>query len=215
MTGPATGTQAQLTGSEVLRPGPLPLLALGGLVGLAWAAGLRGFMAQIAGSESEVTWVGTFAWILLPGVVTGMLLAWAEHLRRTGRGRRRRWLALAPLTFAAVLVPGLIDPATFLAAGVGGGALGVPLMAMAGGYALSGRGRVRARGACALVALSAVPIWALTVPGFGGPGLAVTTPRGSLGRGVLLVLPGGAGPRLRRAAPGSAGRRGCRGPPLG
>jgi hypothetical protein len=52
-------------------------------------------------------------------------------------------------------------------------------MAMAGGYALSGRGRGWVRAICAVVALSAVPVWALTVPAFGGPGLAVTTPRGA------------------------------------
>src|ERR1022692_3601269 len=37
------------------------------LCGLAWAAGLRGFMAQVAGSGSEVEWAGTFALILAPG----------------------------------------------------------------------------------------------------------------------------------------------------
>jgi hypothetical protein len=38
---------------------------------LAWAAGLRGFMAQIAGSASTVDWAGTFGWILLPGTLVG------------------------------------------------------------------------------------------------------------------------------------------------
>lgn len=117
-----------------------PLVALGALFGLAWACGLRGFMAQVAGWDHDVTWLGAFVWILVPGVITGCLFGWAEHLRRAGGRRGWRWLALAPLLFAGVLVPGLFDPGTFLQGGVGGGAIGVPLYAMAGGYALSGRG---------------------------------------------------------------------------
>ena len=36
------------------------LVVLGGLCGLAWAAGLRGFMTQIVQDESSVSWSGTF-----------------------------------------------------------------------------------------------------------------------------------------------------------
>ena len=35
-------------------------------VRMLWAAGLRGFMAQIAGPTSGVDWSGTFGWILVP-----------------------------------------------------------------------------------------------------------------------------------------------------
>jgi len=98
------------------------LLVAGGACGLAWACGLRGFMAQVAGPGSEVTWSGTFGWILLPGTVLGVLLGWSEYLRRTN-GRRRRWLTFSPLLLAAVLLPGITDPAHFLADGIGGGAL--------------------------------------------------------------------------------------------
>ena len=128
--------------------------------------------------ESAVTWSGTFGWILAPGVATGVLLAWAEYLRRTGGRRGWRWLALAPLIFAGVLLPGLLDPATMFEGGVGGGAIGVPLYGMAGGYAISGRGPVVARIGCGVLFLTMIPIWALTVTSFGGPGLAVDTPRG-------------------------------------
>ena len=34
------------------------LVLLGGLLGFTWAAGLRGFMAQVAGDNSEVSWSG-------------------------------------------------------------------------------------------------------------------------------------------------------------
>ena len=157
----------------------LPLLAIGGVCGLAWAAALRGFMAQIAATDSSVTWLGTFGWILLPGVITGVLLAWAEHLRRTGGRRRWRWLALAPLSFASVLLPGLADPGSMFEGGIGGGAIGVPLCAMAGGFALSKRGPVWARIACGVLFLTMIPIWALTVTSFGGPALALDTARGA------------------------------------
>jgi hypothetical protein len=50
---------------------------------------------------------------------------------------------------------------------------------MAGGYALSGRGPLWARIASGVVALSIIPIWALTVTSFAGPGLALDTPRGA------------------------------------
>jgi hypothetical protein len=156
----------------------LSLLSVGAVCGLAWAASLRGFMSQVAGPESEVTWSGTFGWILAPGVATGLLLAWAEYIRRTGGRRGWRWLALAPLTFAGVLLPGLLDPATMFEGGIGGGAIGVPLFGMAGGYAISGRGPVVARIGCGVLFLTMIPIWALTVTSFGGPGLAVDTPRG-------------------------------------
>jgi hypothetical protein len=65
------------------------VLAIGGVCGLAWAAGLRGFMAELAGSGSDVGSYGTFMQILLPGVIAGVLLGWAEQIRRTGR--RRGW----------------------------------------------------------------------------------------------------------------------------
>ncbi|WP_112237668.1 hypothetical protein [Kribbella monticola] len=138
----------------------LRLLVWGGVCGLAWASGFRGFMTQVAGPDSAVSWSGTFGWILLPGVLIGVLLGWAEHIRRTG-GERRRWLTLSPLLFASVLLPGLTDPANFLADGIGGGALALPLFAIAGGYALAGPGRRWVRVACGLFALGPIPGWAI------------------------------------------------------
>jgi MFS family permease len=156
----------------------LALILLGGLLGLAWAAGMRGFMAQIVGDESSVSWSGTFGFILLPGVLTGLLLGWAEHLRRKGE-RRRAWLALSPLLFMAVLLrDGPQGVLGIFEDGLGGGAIGVPLYAMAGGYAISGRGPRWGRLVCGALALTAIPVWALTVESFGGSDLAVTTARG-------------------------------------
>ncbi|TCO16890.1 hypothetical protein EV652_11979 [Kribbella steppae] len=160
--------------AQGVRVGAGRLVAFGGLCGLAWAAGLRGFMAQVAGEEAGVEWVGTFAWILLPGVLVGVLLGWAEFLRRTGGRPHWRWLALSPLLFAAVLTP---DPLGVLESGVGGGAIGVPVYGMLGGYAISGRGRLLPRVIAGAVAMTTVPIWALTVGSF-APHLTLDTPAG-------------------------------------
>ena len=135
-------------------------LVVGGVCGLAWATGLRGLMAEIAGDESSVSWF-TFGFILLPAVVVGVLLGWAEHVRSTGGRRGWRWLALSPLAMA-------VSP----------GALGVAVIGMAGGYALSRRGPVWARIACGLVPVAMIPVWALIATTVGGPRLALDSPRG-------------------------------------
>jgi hypothetical protein len=155
------------------------VVLLGALCGLAWATALRAFMSEVAGPESGASWSGTFGWILAPGLVAGALLGWAEHLRRTGGRRRWRWLALAPLLFASVLVAGLADPGSMFEGGVGGGAIGVPLIGMLGGYAMSGRGPLWGRLLCGALSLSAIPVWALVADNVGGPRLGVDTPRGA------------------------------------
>lgn len=175
-------TTRQITAPEQVRRGGNPamrLLLVGGVCGLAWAAGLRGLMAEIAGSESTVHWSLTFGWLLLQGVVVGVLLGWAEHLRSTGGHRGWRWLALSPLVFASVLFSQPGDIAGLLEDGVGGGALAVPLFGMAGGFALSGRGPVGARIASGVLALAPIPVWAVTATLVGGPGLALDTARGA------------------------------------
>jgi hypothetical protein len=135
-------------------------LVVGGFGGLAWGTGLRGLMAEVAGDESAVSWF-TFGFILLPAVVVGVLLGWAEHLRRTGGRRGWRWLALSPLALA-----------------VGPGALAVALLGMAGGFALSRRGPFWARLCCGLLPVAIVPLWAVIATNVGGPRLALDTPRG-------------------------------------
>lgn len=160
------------------RLGAWPLVTIGALCGLAWACALRSFMTEIVGADSGVTWEGTFAWILAPGVVAGALLGWAEHLRRTGGRHHWRWLAAAPLVFAAVLFSRPLQILDFFEDGIGGGALGIPLLCMAGGYAVSGRGPLWARLTCGAVAAAGFASWAITGPLVGGPELAVTEPRG-------------------------------------
>jgi hypothetical protein len=130
------------------------MIAVGGACGLAWAASLRGWMVQIAGKDSSFSWLGTFALILLPGAVVGALLGWAEYLRRTQRlwGRRQRWLVASPLLLAGAL----LDPEIFhalITTGAGGGAIGVVMIGLLGGYALARRGPRWSRIVAGLLAL--------------------------------------------------------------
>jgi hypothetical protein len=154
--------------------GKIPTGALVGAVcGLAWAGALREVMAEVAFPTSTVSWVGTFAGILLPGTIVGALLGSAEDLRRAGR--RSSWLAAAPLVFVlanpSVLVSVFVD-------GIGGGALALPAFGMAGGYALSGRGPQWTRWAAGVFALSPVPIVLIGASLVGGR-FAPATPRGA------------------------------------
>ncbi|MEJ2860771.1 hypothetical protein [Actinomycetospora flava] len=118
------------------------LVAVGVVAGIAWGAALRGFMAGVAGPASVVSWLGTFGFILLTSAVVGGLLGYAEHRRRAGRpGRRLRYV---PLIFA-------LDPSALL----------LVLPAMAGGWALAGRGTPRGRRWA--WAATAVPVVAFVV----------------------------------------------------
>lgn len=128
--------------ARVARPAPdrnAALIAVGTTCGIAWAAGCRGYMVELAGPAATVGWWGTFGAILFPGAIVGGLLGWAEALRRAGGRRGWRWLALAPLAFAIApqLMPGAI--AALLTEGLGGAAIAVALMGIGGGYALSRR----------------------------------------------------------------------------
>lgn len=167
-----TGTAAPAAAPGTRRGGT-PLVLAGAVCGLAWAAALRALMAEFAGPESTFDWFGTFEGILLPGAVAGGLLGWAEHLRRTGR--RRTWLAAAPLVFV-LATPWVV--ASVFVDGLGGGAIAVPLLGMAGGYALAGRGPRWARWAAGGFALLPVPAWFVAASLVGGR-LALDTPRGA------------------------------------
>jgi hypothetical protein len=113
---------------------------LGASLGLAWGAGWRGWMAELAGEASRFTWSGTFAGVLLPATLVGATLGWAEHARCSGDTGRRRWTALVPLVF--VVAPALVqaDFVAQLRSGLGTGAIATALIGMLGGYAIAGRG---------------------------------------------------------------------------
>ena len=169
-----------------------PFVAIGVTCGIAWAAGFRSYMVELAGPASTFSWWGTFGSLLLPGAVAGGLLGWAEALRRAGGRRGWRWLALAPLAFAIapLFMPGAIT--ALLTQGLGGGAIAVALMGIGGGYAISRRGPLWARLVCGLVSAALAAALALTGPGIAGPSLAFTEPRGAwvavLAASFIVVL---------------------------
>ncbi|MDV8149670.1 hypothetical protein [Arthrobacter sp. B10-11] len=154
-------------------------VAVGVVCGIAWAAGFRAYMVELAGPASTFSWRGTFGTLLLPGAIAGGLLGWAEALRRSGGRRGWRWLALAPLTFAVapLFLPGAVT--ALLTQGLGGGAIAVALMGIGGGYALSGRGPLWARLLCGIATAALTAALALTGPGIAGPSLAISEPRGA------------------------------------
>jgi hypothetical protein len=183
LTDDAAPASAGVAAAPVRAARAWPLLVIGGVCGLAWASGLRGFMVEIAGAESTFTWFGTFEGILLPGVVTGLLLGWAEHARRTGGRPGWRWTALAPLVF--VLATPTVIVSVFTDGGIGGGAIALPLFGMAGGYAMSGRGPRAGRiaaGLAVVVTIVAVPVVASLI----SPDDSPTTPRGTWAALLLL-----------------------------
>ncbi len=170
-------------------PGATGYVGIGLLCGLAWACALRSFMAAIAGPESQVAWLNTVVWILLMGAIAGALLGRAEYRRSMGSPRPA--LTAAPLLFAGVLLPGLMNPTSMFEAGIGGGALGVPLLGMAGAYGLAGT-RTWARAVCGSLFLAGMVLWVMVAPAVGGGTFALNTARGLwatiLFLGLLITL---------------------------
>jgi hypothetical protein len=136
-------------------------------------------MWKVAGPEAGVEWTGRFLWVLLPGAAIGALLASAEHQRWRGAVPYRRWLVWSPMLFAAVLLQNPLDLVNGLEGGIGLAAVAVPAMCMLGGYAIAGSGPRWVRGLCALVALSAIPIWSLTATDVGGTSMSLGNAHGA------------------------------------
>ena len=168
----------QRIGRASLVPARWIATAVGAICGLAWASALRAFMWEVAGDDAGVEWVGTFIWVLLPGAIIGALIAGAEHRRWTGSLSHARWPVWSPMLFAAVLLQNPLALAAGFEGGVGLAAVGVPATCMLGGYAIAGHGPVWVRGLCALIPLSALPIWSLTATAVGGASMSLSDPHG-------------------------------------
>jgi hypothetical protein len=162
--------------------GRIRLITLGAVLGLTWAASLRGFMQQLAGPASTFTYTGTFGVIIATGVTVGALIGWAEYQRRVGRPI---WLLiLAPLLIGIIpsLATGQLDS----------GPTGLALYAMAGGYALSGRGPLWTRIIGGIIGLSGPAATFLAPKPY--PYLSYTTAQGAwfdtlaASLGVVLAL---------------------------
>jgi hypothetical protein len=132
-------------------------VVVGALLGLAWGSSLRAWMALLAlqlGDPPKVTWQGTFAGVLLPAMVVGALGGRAVYAAKTSERKRWRWVILSPSLL--ILGPAIVQDhfiSILLKTGMGGGAVGVALVGMFGGYALSGFGPRWTRRAAALFAL--------------------------------------------------------------
>lgn len=119
-------------------------VVVGTFLGFAWGASLRAWMAVLAvefGQRPQFTWEGTFGAILLPAALMGALLGGATDFAQTSHSTRWRWAILSPLLL-------IVGPLIFLrdfipsvvTTGLGGGAIGVALIGLLGGYAFSGYG---------------------------------------------------------------------------
>ncbi|WP_432559927.1 hypothetical protein [Granulicoccus sp. GXG6511] len=149
-------------------------IAAGALAGFAWAGAFRDWMVHLAGDASVTTWQ-TPVFVLAPGAAIGGLLGYASGLRRAGRPVPRALVA-APLIFGVALFypPNLLR---VFRTGEGTGALGIALVAMAGAYALAGRGRPAARVATGVLAVAGVVGTAFTPAGV-NPDLGLGSPEG-------------------------------------
>ena len=149
-------------------------VAVGAILGLTWAAGVRGWMAELArgDSVSEVSRM-TPVLVLLPGMLIGALLGWSAYLRSAGR-QGSPWLAYSPALFAAAL----FDPEILhglVTDGTGGGALIVVATALCIGDAVSRRGWSWRRVGCGLAGAAGLAmIW-----GIAGMAAPAGTPRGT------------------------------------
>lgn len=174
------------------RPSEPASVLVGAVCGVVWAAAFRAYMSEIAGGGSRFEWYGTFVAVLLAGAITGALLGLSEYLRRTGGRPHWRWLALAPVAFAILPLTMPDAIVALVTLGLGGGAIAVPLAAMAGGFAVSGRGPVWTRLVCGTLAGIMVVGIAAAGPMVGGIRMALDQPRGAwaavLGAGCVLVL---------------------------
>lgn len=162
------------------RPSPAASVLIGALLGLTWAAGFRGFMVELAGSESVFGWYGTFVGVLGSGAIVGALLGWADHIRRTGGRPHWRWLALSPLILGLLplTVPGTI---ALLSEGIGTAGMAVALIAIGLGYAVGSSRRPLLRATIGVLSAAAALALVAMTPMISDGRVSFADPRGAWG----------------------------------
>lgn len=131
---------------------PRQAMAAGAVFGLAWAAAMRGVMAELAATEPGGSHfsLATFVFILAPGTVMGALMAWALTPPRPGVATPPQGLTWSPLVMC-------LDP------------LALPLMlaVVGAGWVGGGRGTAKSRlwiGIPSGLMLLALPVLIAVVP---------------------------------------------------
>jgi hypothetical protein len=165
-------------------------IAIGTFLGLAWGTSLRAWMALLAlrfGERPQFTWEGTFGAILLPTALVGAMLGAAACVAQTSGRKRWRWATLLPLLL--VLGPAIVTNdfiSILVTTGMGGGAIGVALIGLLGGYAFSGFGPQWTRWVSGLLSLffTLGSVYGL----YFAAGAATVTPGGSEVFGALLFV---------------------------
>lgn len=169
--------------------------AAGAVLGFAWGAALRAWMVILAlkfGDQPKFTWRGTLGGILLPAALMGALLGGATLAAGTADGKRRRWFILSPLLL--ILGPAVVTEnfiSNLISTGIGGGAIGVALIGLLGGYAFSGLGALRQRRVSGLIALLltfASGVGFFFTPAAAGSGAAKDKPGGSDVFGAVFFI---------------------------
>ncbi len=159
MTNYSTDSGSRPKNVKTVHSGTMPrvrAVAIGAAVGLAWALALRSWMTHLAIQFNDwprFTWEGTFLAVLLPAAVVGALIGW-NSATGVGNSRGRRWVMWSPVLLAvgpALLADDFVG--TLMDTGEGSGALGVVIIGICGGFAISDRGRPWLRWTNGLIAV--------------------------------------------------------------
>ena len=148
---------ARAVNRAISRQAILSRVIAGAFLGLSWGAALRAWMALLAitfGESPQFTWSGTFGAILLPAALVGALLGGAAGAAGASGKPQWRWVVLSPLLL--VIGPAIATKdfiSTLVTTGLGGGAIGVALIGLLGGFALSRFGAAWLRWVSGLLAL--------------------------------------------------------------
>jgi hypothetical protein len=145
---------------------PMQSPVLGAAAGLLWSATMRTYMRNLVGDASRLNVLNTTVGIMLPGAITGALLARSADLRAGAPERNLDLYSASPLVFAACTLPLPGIMRKLIETGQGSNAIATPLLGMAGGMVLAGRGPLWARIAAGTIAAGHIPLLAAIGPKF-------------------------------------------------
>ena len=140
--------------------------ALGAAAGFLWSATMRTYMRNLVGDDSRLNVLNTTVGIMLPGAITGALLARSADLRTGDPERNLDLYSASPLVFVACTLPLPGIMRKLIETGQGSNAIATPLLGMAGGMVLAGRGPLWARIAAGTIAAGHIPLLAVIGPKF-------------------------------------------------